>query len=232
PPDAAGTGTGRAVPRASRTGQEAGHRAGRMRPRTSPKPIRPPPAPGAVAEITTSSPSSRKVRGSPFTSIGSLPPQVSSMNEPRWSGPGPEIVPEAKRSPVRVDAPLTVMCASICAGDQYISRYGGRLTTWPFQATVSSMSSPHGALSRRYGSGTGSWGGVLTRAASSASRGTTHGEIEVAKLLPRNGPSGTYSQDWMSRADQSLTSTTPKTRSANSSQGTGSPRAEPVPMTN
>ncbi len=39
---------------------------------------------------------------------------------------------------------------------------------------------------------------------------TTQGEIEVAKFLARNGPSGTYSQAWMSRADQSLTSTIPK----------------------
>ena len=32
--------------------------------------------------------------------------------------------------------------------------------------------------------------------------------------MPRNGPSGTYSKDWMSRADQSLRRTTPKTWSA------------------
>ena len=44
------------------------------------------------------------------------------MNAPRWSLAGPEIVPDAKRSPVRADAPLTVRWASICAGDQYISR--------------------------------------------------------------------------------------------------------------
>ena len=40
---------------------------------------------------------------------------------------------------------------------------------------------------------------------------TIHGEIVVAKLLARNGPSGWYSQACMSRADQSLSSTTPKT---------------------
>ena len=51
------------------------------------------------------------------------------MNAPRWSLSGPEIVPEAKRSPVRVGAPLTVRWASIWAGDQYIAAYGGRLTT-------------------------------------------------------------------------------------------------------
>ena len=59
---------------------------------------------------------------------GSVPPQVSSMKAPRVSFSGPEMVPEANRSPVRVEAPFTVRCASIWAGDQYISRYGGRLT--------------------------------------------------------------------------------------------------------
>ena len=34
--------------------------------------------------------------------------------------------------------------------------------------------------------------------------------MDVAKDLPRNGPSGTYSHAWMSRADQSLRPTTPK----------------------
>jgi hypothetical protein len=40
---------------------------------------------------------------------------------------------------------------------------------------------------------------------------TIHGEIVVAKFLARNGPSGWYSQAWMSRADQSFSSTAPKT---------------------
>ena len=48
----------------------------------------------------------------------------------------------------------------------------------------------------------------------------THGEIEVANDLPRNGPSGTYSQAWMSRADQSLRPVTPKTWSARPVNGT------------
>ena len=73
---------------------------------------------------------------------GSFPPQDSSRNEPRWSGSGPLIVPEANRSPVRSEAPLTVRWASIWAGDQYIVRYGGRLTTSPFSSTSTSMSSP------------------------------------------------------------------------------------------
>ena len=49
----------------------------------------------------------------------------------------------------------------------------------------------------------------------------TQAETEVAKDLPRNGPSGTYSQAWMSRADQSLRPTTPKTWSAKSSAAIG-----------
>src|SRR6202012_2265615 len=69
------------------------------------------------------------------------PHQVSSMNAPRWARPGPDTVPEANRSPVRVAAPPAVRWASICAGDQYMDEYGGRETTVPFQATASSMSS-------------------------------------------------------------------------------------------
>ena len=57
--------------------------------------------------------------------------------------------------------------------------------------------------------------GGPTRASSSAASGTIHGEIDVAKDLPRNGPSGRYSHAWMSRADQSLTRQTPNTWSAN-----------------
>ena len=57
-----------------------------------------------------------------------------------------------------------------------------------------------------------------------------HGEIEVAKDLPRKGPSGTYSQAWMSLALQSLTSVTPNTWSSN--RPARSPRAVGVPTTN
>ena len=71
------------------------------------------------------------------------------MNAPRVSLAAPDTVPDANRSPVRAEAPFTVMWASICAGDQYISRYGGRETTSPFHATSSSTSSPHGSSSAR-----------------------------------------------------------------------------------
>src|SRR5580700_8236276 len=133
-----------------------------MTPVTSPRAMRPPTVPGAVAVIAIVSPSTRNVRGSPLTVIGSAPPQVSSMNAPRWSLHGPEMAPEANRSPVRVDAPFTVRWASIWAGDQYIDAYGGRETTSPFHSTARSMSSPQSCVSRRYGSGGGSWPGSGT----------------------------------------------------------------------
>ena len=160
----------------------------RMRPRASPKPIRVPSGPGAVAERTISSPSSRKVRWAPPTSTGSCPPQVSSMNAPRCSFSGPEIVPEAKRSPVRVGAPLTVRWASIWAGDQYIAAYGGRLTTWPFHSTSRSMSSPHGSLQSEVGQhcrlldGRGHPGG-LQREQGNHPRGDRRGE-RLAEVGP------------------------------------------------
>ena len=93
--------------------------AGWMWPVTSPKPILVPSAAGAVALIVTSSPSSRKLRTDPSASVsGSAPPQLSSSRQPRWSRSGPLTVPEPNRSPVRADAPFTVMWASICAAVQ------------------------------------------------------------------------------------------------------------------
>ena len=59
----------------------------------------------------------------------------------------------------------------------------------------------------------------------------THAAIEVANDLARNGPSGRYSQAWMSRALQSLTSTTPKMWSSAASTATGSPGALGTPTT-
>src|SRR5882757_7022094 len=124
------------------------------------------------------------------------------------------------------------MCASIWAGDQYMVLYGGRETTAPFHSTARSMSRPQSSVSRRYGSGAGSWPGSGTRAACRAARGTTHADTEVANDLPRCGPRGTYSQACRSRADQSLTRTAPDTWSANALAGTGVPSGEPAPTTN
>src|ERR1043165_7536535 len=118
------------------------------------------------------------------------------------------------------------MCASCWAAVQYIHANGGRDTTVPFQSTAIEMSYPWWSPFR-YGSGIGSCIGVGIRAASSAASGVTQADIDVANDLPRNGPSGTYSQAWLSRADQSLRPTTPNTWSANASYGTGAPRSDP-----
>ena len=92
------------------------------------------------------------------------------------------------------------------------------------------MSSAHGS-SRRYAAGSGSCGSNgAARNGASAAIGVTHGEIEVANDLPRNGPSGWDSNACRSRALQSLSSTTPKTWSSARSTGTGSPIALGVPI--
>ena len=54
---------------------------------------------------------------------------------------------------MRSEAPLTVRWASIWAGDQYIVRYGGRLTTSPFTTTSTSMSRPWVAPGPEVGQG-------------------------------------------------------------------------------
>jgi hydroxymethylglutaryl-CoA lyase/(R)-citramalyl-CoA lyase len=43
-----------------------------------------------------------------------LPVRVSSMSEPSVPCSGPEMVPDANRSPVAIEAPFTVACASCC----------------------------------------------------------------------------------------------------------------------
>src|SRR3712207_6893327 len=86
-------------------------------------------------------------------------------------------------------------------------------------------------LSSRYGRTGGDCTGAATSAAPSASSGTTQADTDVANDLPRNGPSGWYSQAWRSRADQSLTRTTPKTWLATSAVDSGRPSADGAPTT-
>jgi hypothetical protein len=74
----------------------------------------------------------------------------------------------------------------------------------------------------------GPWKG--RRKGASASIVTIHGESVLAKFFDRKGPSGWYSQPWMSRALQSLNSAIPKTWSSALAMGTGTPAALPVPM--
>ena len=128
---------------ATRTADGRSQRAGSTVPTHSPRPMTLPSGPGAVARRVMVSPSSRKVRWVPSSRVsGSVPLQVSSRKQPRVPFSGPEIVPDPKRSPSRRVAPLTVMCATIWAGDQYRSRDCGRETTVPFQSTSRCRSSP------------------------------------------------------------------------------------------
>src|SRR5262249_35187151 len=59
---------------------------------------------------------------------------------------------------------------------------------------------------------------------------TTHGEMVVKKLLPRNGPSGWYSHAWMSRADQSFSRQNPAMWLAASAMAIGVPSSLPGPI--
>jgi hypothetical protein len=58
---------------------------------------------------------------------------------------------------------------------------------------------------------------------------TIQGETLVQKFLPRKGPSGAISQNWWSRADQSLSRHMPKMWSSACSSAMGSPMALPGP---
>jgi len=106
--------------------------------------------------------------------------------------------------------PFTVVWASCWAIVQYMWR---KLVS-EMMVSLSSISrlrsTPRLGSEVRYGRGAGSWAGDGTRCPASASSCTIHGDIDVAKDLLRNGPSGRYSQAWMSRADQSLTRHSPK----------------------
>ena len=66
--------------------------------------------------------------------------------------------------------------------------------------------------------------GFSTLNGSKASRVTIQGDMVEAKLFPKKGPNGTYSQAWISLADQSLNCTNPKMYSSASSIGILSPK--------
>ena len=68
------------------------------------------------------------------------------------------------------------------------------------------------------------------RNGASASGVTTQGDTVEAKFLARNGPSGWYSQAWMSRADQSLSRQKPAMCSRAAPIGIGLPSALPGPI--
>src|SRR5690606_270360 len=112
PPSACGTPsyreallTSRATSRGSDHAFASGHRvsgpyrAGKICPRTSPKPMRSP-SRSAWPRITTVSPSSRNFRSLPsFRFSGRVPRQLSSSRLPKLSGVGPLMVPLAITSP-------------------------------------------------------------------------------------------------------------------------------------
>ena len=78
----------------------AGGTAGATVPVTAPRPTVLPPGPGAVAVMVTVSPSARKVRLWPSASVtGSVPPQLSSRNDPVSPPVGPETVPGGEQVP-------------------------------------------------------------------------------------------------------------------------------------
>ena len=198
--------------------------AGSTVPVTSPRLtyVAPPSRSPAQPRSVTRSPSCRNVRVVPSGSvIGRVPPIVRSIRLPSIRTSGPTPCPTRPGRPVRHDAPLTVTWASCCAGVQYMSANPVRDTTGR------DASRAHGgALEQhlevqveppRLDRLAGSRRRVdLHRRRQPERAGapralTSHGDIEVAKLLPRNGPSGWYSKAWMSRADQSFTRQKPKT---------------------
>src|SRR5882757_8747651 len=167
--------------------------------------------------MTSESPSSRNVRLTPpDNSTGSVPFQLISNRLPRWCFPGPEMVPDPKRSPTFMAQPDEAWCTNCCTDDQYMYlKLVRQIPAASFmpparRATSSCRSKLFGCVCCRYGSGAGSCTGPCSRNGSSASRVTIHGLIEVANALAWNGPSGTYSHCWISRALQSLSSTKPK----------------------
>ena len=170
---------------------------------------------------TSASHPSRSVSGScavPASARSAIP------REPRS---GPEIVPErhqvagadrARRSTSRARA--------AAASSSRAPRAFPRETTVAVQLDLERRGrGPSRGRRRGAAAAAGSCAAPRRARSSSSASGVTQAEIEVGNDLPRNGPSGTYSHAWMSRALQSLTSTTPKTCSANALGGTGSPRA-------
>ncbi|MNE21661.1 hypothetical protein D3C80_1148310 [compost metagenome] len=180
------------------------------------------------------------------SSTGSLPPWVISSRLPNWPGWAPDKVPEPNRSPDCSWQPLTLWWATICATVQYmlrvllrVRRCAGRFCSRMRSVSSSTSSSISKAplawsrLSSRYDSGCGSpsgRAGWAQRNGSRASAVTTHGEMVEMKLLDRNGPSGWYSQAWISRADQSLSRQKPAMCSAASATGIESPMSLPWPI--
>ena len=183
------------------------------RPRTSPR---------SALRRTTSSPSSRKVRVEPSgSSSGSAPFQVSSMNEPAPPlSPGPRSS-QASRSPGAQRGAVDRQVGDLLGGAPVqVAGVAAR------DDVAVELDLERDVERPRLLTQVGQRRGLLRGRGDARERGdgTTQCPIDVANDLPRNGPSGWYSQAWMSRALQSLTSTSPKTWSSARSTRTGSPR--------
>lgn len=81
--------------------------------------------------------------------MGFLPAKVSSIRLPALCGREPEMVPEAKRSPVRTDAPFDVRWANCWAIDQYRPRAFISLTSESLMRSWRCRSSARGSFSRK-----------------------------------------------------------------------------------
>jgi hypothetical protein len=153
--------------------------------------------------MTTSSPSFNHVLSSAPSTTGSFPPLVASSRQPASPPASPDIVPLPRRSPVRMLHPVIVWCANICGKlhSKFFELVLVRVA--PLISTASDISyTDFSSLSMRY-----FCSGVLeirgrgvVRKGSSAHGSTIHGEIVVPKFLEVNGPSGTYSNAWISLA--------------------------------
>src|SRR6185503_12591453 len=172
------------------------------------------------------------------------PPALNSSIEPPCPGSGPDCVPVPSKSPGPKLQPLLLWCAISCATVQYASpkfdcerRCGGRpcsrIACVCSHTSSATCSAPCARLASesRCGSGCGSPSGRANgwRNGANASAVTTHGEIVVPKFFDRNGPNGWYSHAWMSRADQSLSSTRPNQSSSACGIVLGVPSVLPLP---
>ena len=182
-------------------------------PVASPKPIRGRSPPPHQPRSVTVSPSSRNVRVEPSASVSGSAPAPRQLDEAApLAAVGPHTVPEPNRSPAPVDGAVDRQVGELL-GERPVhlprSCVAAMLLAVELDGEVEvEAPRPVGAQVRV---GLRVLPGGSTRNGRRASSVTTHGEIVVAKLLPRCGPSGWYSKAWMSRADQSLSSTTPKT---------------------
>ena len=94
---------------------------------------------------------------------------------------GPEIVPQANRSPGRTVAPLTVACASCCGNVQYRPRALPRVTASPLSSPRARCRAPSRSLGAQVGQRLRVLRARRARGSgSSAASGTIQGEIEVA----------------------------------------------------